>query len=57
MARSANRTLALTLILTLTLTKAGKRRRMNIMVETSGRDIAMFRYIEQVRASVRVRVG
>jgi len=30
---------------------------MNIMVETSGRDIAMFRYIEQVRASVRVRVG
>lgn len=28
------------------LLKAGKRRRMNIMVETSGRDIAMFRYID-----------
>jgi len=28
------------------LLKAGKRQRMNVMVETSGRDIAMFKYID-----------
>ena len=28
------------------LLKGAKRQRMNLMVETSGRDIAMFRYID-----------